>query len=257
MMAGMSVDAMVKMTQAELENWSDEAGSFMADAVEGMSTIPPYIMEPLYSQYMKGARFVMSLRQAGGWELVSRAYEEPPLSAEQVLHPEKYLSERDDPTPVVLPELAYLADLGWVELDAAVHGEAYLDLLLRLQGASRKVARRASEGWDGDVYHGWEGPGGEVMIALVTTWDSEQDAGEFFDAYRGILPTKYAELRELESEDEDVFRFACGEPALGEGRLVLRGREVFAVEGGDAALVDRIAGDLRAMKLGAPDARDF
>ena len=52
--------------------------------------------------YEDGMRFVADIYRAGGLELVNRMYEQPPVSTEQILHPNKYL-EGELPTPVNVP----------------------------------------------------------------------------------------------------------------------------------------------------------
>lgn len=51
-------------------------------------------------------------------------------------------------------------------------------------------SRRAAAGWAGDRYALYEGPGGQIFLAQVALWDTENDAREFFDAY-----VKRTELR--------------------------------------------------------------
>ncbi len=89
----------------------------------------------------------MTLRQHGGWAAVSDAFVHPPRSTEQTLHPEKLTTDRDDPTPVTFTVLESLQGTGWTEIDAAIHGEFYLGLMLRNFGCEGHAARRAAAGW--------------------------------------------------------------------------------------------------------------
>lgn len=260
-MEKMSLKAMADMDFATIIQMSrGMAGEFAAAgdaddivrAIEGMGDIPPYIMQPLLAAYLKGAYFVMSLRQEGGWDSVAKVYNSLPASTEQTLHPEKYLAQRDDPTPLSLPDLPYLEQEGWRLVDSAVHGEFYLELLLRNHGASAQAARRASVGWDGDIYRAWRHEDGRVLIALATTWDTEKDAREFFEAYRSIVPRKFRIDKPGGDEPgapADRAEYQWGAAGLESGLTLLRGREVFIVEGAAPAMVKRIVDDAAAVKI--------
>jgi hypothetical protein len=249
MMADLEVDQLVAMTQQMQGQMGMEMGEAIKEAIAQMDEIPSYVLHPLYAAYLRGAYFTMSLRQEGGWEAVSRAYESMPLSAEQTIHPEKYGAEhRDDPTPVSLPDLPMLAGGGWHSIDAAVLGEFYLRLLLRNFDCPKGQSTVATEGWDGDMYRAFRHDDGRVLVVMATTWDTEADASEFFEAYRSILgpcpppengtpaDCKYPKLTVQGTGGDAEVAFDCCDEAQGFGRLVRRGREVFAVEGGSDEL---------------------
>lgn len=222
----------------------------LAEAMEAMKDIPPYLMVPLYAAYMRGGNFTMRVRQAGGWDAVDAVYTDLPASTEQILHPEKYLAEdRDDPTPITLPDLPSLAEAGWEPIDAAVHGELYLNLLLRQAGLDRAAADRAAAGWDGDVYRAWRREDGRILLALATTWDTPEDATEFFDALGTATRHRYAG-REPVEDDAARVRF---EGEDGGSLLVRRDREVFLVRGGEPAELDALAEKLLATPVGHRD----
>jgi hypothetical protein len=78
----------------------------------------------------------------------------------------------------------------WRRLDYDVHGEWGLYLVLDEFLKAPAESRRAAAGWGGDRYAVYESPKGEVLFASLSTWDTENDAREFFDAY-----VKRTELR--------------------------------------------------------------
>jgi hypothetical protein len=145
--------------------------------------------------------------------------------------------------------MEWLREAGFRELDSAVLGEFYIGLLLRTLGVE-VVDQIASQGWDGDVYAAF-GRDEETLVVLATTWDKPSDAREFFDVYRSALPDKYpdANLGDV-AETPDGYRldYQCGD-GTGKGTLVLRGHEVFVVEGGDEWLIERLLGDLVDMPI--------
>ena len=67
----------------------------LKESMEQMDKIPPYIIRPLLDAYMRGAVYVSSLKQAGGWEAVNAAWKSLPASVEQCLHPRR---RKDKPT---------------------------------------------------------------------------------------------------------------------------------------------------------------
>lgn len=249
MVADMDLDALIAMAQGQTELFGDDPDNAIAQAIRAMEDIPPYILDPLNAAYLKGAYFAMSLRHGKeGWGEIADAFKNLPASAEQTLHPAKFTTKRDDPTPIAMDQVAGFDDAGWELIDSAIHGEYYLRLLLRNFNCPGPRAKIATEGWDGDVYRAYRNDDGAVAIALATTWDSEKDAEQFFDAYTSILPTKYVELEVLTNEAQGgEFNFDCGQPSLGQGRVLLRGREVFIVEGGSAATGKSAMDSLKAM----------
>ncbi len=110
---------------------------------------------------------------------INAAFENPPVSTEQIIHPERY--PNDVPTPVDVPDLSGELGPGWDDLDVEEVGEMWLDqaLRLRLEGLRRRSRRRP--GWDGGIYRAWTN-GDRVAIVLATAWDTKADAAAFAEA---------------------------------------------------------------------------
>ncbi|MCH7792256.1 MAG: hypothetical protein IID31_08265 [Planctomycetes bacterium] len=251
-MADLSMSMLTMMTKAAGDMFPPD--SDIGKAMAAMEDIPPYIMEPMLAAYMKGAYFTMRLRRHGGWDAVSTAYSDLPRSSEQVLHPEKYFggedgAERDEPTMIRLPEFPSLTELGFEPIDAAIHGEFYLGVLLRNLGVNEYVVAQAIEGWDGDVYRAYARPSGETMIVLATTWDTDKDAGEFLAAYSEALSSKYGEDAPSVTHKENVTHVIVESDRGFEGHAIRRGREVFVVEGASRELTKAILSQLIWMEL--------
>jgi hypothetical protein len=126
----------------------------------------------------------------------------------------------------------------WRRIDSDVNGEwSYYLILDQFLGAPAE-SRRAAAGWAGDRYALYEGPKGQVFLAQVTVWDSENDAREFFDAYTKRTELRYPGSRQLGSADS-ITRNSKLETRNSlswqttEGRVIieLRGLRVLILEG--------------------------
>ena len=153
--------------------------------MEQFEAAPRFISESLLATYLEGFNFVLEL---GGWEDINQAYADLPQSTEQILHPEKYLV-RDEPQDVTMPDLENALGVGWSQLDSDVLGELSIRIYLETFVAQH-VAEVAAEGWDGDRYLYLKSAEGEKLLALRSTWDSDSDADEFFDAYISFVREK-------------------------------------------------------------------
>src|SRR6266542_3170473 len=72
----------------------------------------------------------------------------------------------------------------WKKANYDVNGEWGLYLILDQFLNAPAESKRAVAGWGGDRYVLYKGPKpGDVFMAQLSTWDSENDAHEFLDAY--------------------------------------------------------------------------
>lgn len=187
--------------------------------------------------YLDGERFVTAVRDAGGWEAVNALYTDPPRSTEQILHPEKYLSQRDDPTLVTLPVLTRALGPGWTPVHDGTLGELQTAILLAAEQATGfgplpAAATEAAAGWEGDRYALWANDGDETLI-WRSVWESEADAAEFVAALQAYDAGRFDGTWRSVSGDESVL--------TGSGvavRLVHQGTEVQYVMAAAAGSAD-------------------
>ena len=179
-------DATVLMTQFyaekfERSNLLGDLGAMLTQQTKNLQDAPTFVRELLLFPYQHGQKFATSLHMRGGMAQLNRALADPPTSTEQILHPERYLGNRDVPTPVTLPEPERKS---WEMIWENVMGEFGIQQLL--QSNLRAVeSQMAAEGWDGDRYRVYESkPDGPAGFIWRSTWDTEQDAVEFEAAYR-------------------------------------------------------------------------
>lgn len=151
-----------------------------------MINSPYFLRENLVFPYKWGLKFVVALYEQGGWQRVNEVFENPPQSTEQILHPEKYYAELDEPKEVNIPD--YTAELsGWKKLETNTAGEFNIRVLIAIfLGEYESIA--PSAGWAGDKWEVWENPeNGKLRLYWYTLWDTEKDAKEFFNVYRKVL----------------------------------------------------------------------
>jgi hypothetical protein len=162
-----------------------------ASASEKIERAPRVLRDSLLFPYKQGMEWASHVYRRGGWPLVSEAYKNLPQSTEQILHPEKYFA-REAPVKVDLPEIAGLLGKGWARLDYDVNGEwGYFQILDEYLRAE-KESQKAVEGWGGDRFALYENRATrEVLVAQLTTWDTDADAAEFFDAYGKRTERRY------------------------------------------------------------------
>ena len=264
LMALVEGEAMLTMLGAAAEDWDGDSTarlpasrlSLMMNMMGPMMTMstgkafreaPPILSESLIFPYLKGLVFCARLTNEGGWEALDRAYKSPPLSTEQVLHPEKYIGKRprqgtpeglDAPTALDLGPLEVCQ--GWKEAGRDTVGEMAMGVMFR---DTAKDPRAAAAGWDGDTFAAFEQDGGKKLaLVWASTWDTEKDAREFAAAYAAFQAKKFAHEGKNNASPDDDFRVPLRREKDGKALLIeVRGADVAVVEGFDAAATEKLA----------------
>jgi hypothetical protein len=176
------VDAMLSALLRDPKEMMAEMGD-MPGARE-MAAAPAWFRDMLLFSYMRGYAFCVSVKRLGGQKLLDHAFTaDPPRSSEQILHPEKWHTRRDDPIILRWPDLP--AGLpGFQKVAEGEMGEAGIVTLLREVGSATR-ATAAAAGWGGDRFAVFA-RGDERVLAWVTEWDSEADARELEAALRSL-----------------------------------------------------------------------
>ena len=136
--------------------------------------VPNFLKDGLFP-YEAGLKFVEALVRRGGVQAIDSAFRNPPVSTEQILHPNRY--PKDRPQRVDVPDYGPALGPGWKDLDVEEVGEEWLASLLGLRLATSS-AEIGSAGWDGGLYRAWS-HGMDVAVVLTTVWDSHAQATEF------------------------------------------------------------------------------
>lgn len=202
---------------------------------EMMEKAPNYLKRGLIFPYMGGLGFVQAVKKAGGWDAVNKIYQDLPASTEQVLHPEKYLGERDQPTTVTMPDLAPALGDGWQHQVTNVWGELNLDIMFKEFFPNSKTSSVVA-GWDGDQYMVFEHQSSKALLGVMfLVWDSEKDAEQFTTAYKKLLGKKIGVTVPAEKQ----ARYTWDQE---DGQIVMerRGAEVLVIEGAPKASLAKL-----------------
>jgi hypothetical protein len=191
-------------------------------SIDAMDDIPPAVLVPLLDSYMKGALVALTAYEHGGWDGVNALYRDPPVSTEQVLHPQaKLFAVRERPHRVTL------APGAGHQLAGNVLGELQWRIYFELWKSPR--AAEASEGWGGDRFSVTVRGDGRRIGRIATIWDSPEDAAQFARAYLATLAVRFP--------GADLGHPEAGVARSGGGRVFVRtaGARVFIVDGADDA----------------------
>ncbi|MFW6066886.1 MAG: hypothetical protein ACOC97_00995 [Myxococcota bacterium] len=150
-----------------------------------LESAPPIVRVTLVAPYIKGLLLVATLHGRGGWEAVNEAHAEPPVSTEQVLHPEKYLAG-EAPEPVELPELAELREAGLEPFEEDTLGELEIGVYFAQHRAELDSDAPAAAGWAGDRLRVYQAEDGSTAVVWFTLWDDEREAREAMDAAQAV-----------------------------------------------------------------------
>ncbi len=152
--------------------------------------VPEALKEINVFPSVSGFKFIRSFRKWNSLKDANRLYADLPRSTEQIMHPEKYIASRDDPTVFQLQPPPEVLPAPWKSIYADVLGEFSLYLVLN-RFIERQKAEWATQGWDGDHLELFEHPNGNLAFVLRSVWDGEEDANEFAVAYSNVVQKKY------------------------------------------------------------------
>ncbi|MCZ6538619.1 MAG: hypothetical protein O6922_02180 [Chloroflexi bacterium] len=179
-------DATTAQAQYMLQNFDfGDLAELIESSFAAQEALPPspyFLQRSLEFAYVEGTEFVSELIKIGGFAAVDDAFENLPLSTEQILHPEKYFGS-EEPLKLDVPDDAM--GPGWSVQAENVLGEFFLKTWLEALGSDRAGAALA--GWGGDAYAVFENESGMFALGVVIAWDSDPDAREFFVIASDVL----------------------------------------------------------------------
>ena len=261
------VDYLMAGTGRSLQDLPDINPAMLLGDMENTPTLakaPPFLKDALIFPYLDGLTFSAAVLKGAGWSNLPGVFTRPPVSTQQILHPELYRA--DKPPPVVtLPAMDKTIGAGWKKLEDNIMGEfGWKEVLKQFLGDAK--ATPVSTGWDGDRYQVYEQkPVGEpkgsdqkngqqsdsaqragtakrgklLLIARLRLSD-EGKGRQFFEAYALALDKKHTK-RSDEVKQADFYSFTAAD-----GGVFLRcvARDCVTLEGGDRTLFAALSKDL-------------
>jgi hypothetical protein len=193
---------------AMMSNLSDSSGQYPV-----YENAPLYLRLTLVFPYTKGMLFQHAVFQRDGQYGFAEVFRRPPLSTQQILHPEEYFANRKPTQPEVPdPHLPR----SYKGLVGGALGELEHGVLLE-QFAGKDRAAEISPHWRGSNFELREDKkAGVVVLLYAVEWDSEDVASQYFTAYREVLGKKWKKLS-VTSETPDLIT-GQGD----DGRFILR-----------------------------------
>lgn len=164
---------------------------------ELLSKAPPYLRDDLLFPYLAGTAFSQQFLKAHtGWGDLKILFANPPISTQQIMHPDLYLAGVK-PEKVTLPEWKGLVPSGWKLLEENVMGEFNVDEVLK-QYLDQRRADSLSASWRGDRYASFEDTATkQIPVVLLLALDNSESASRFSGQYSEALEKKYANRTDL------------------------------------------------------------
>lgn len=162
-----------------------------------LSKAPSYIRDDLLFPYLAGTTFSQQFLKAhSGWGDLKILFANPPVSTQQIMHPELYLAGVT-PEKVKLPEWKGLVPSDWKLLEENVLGEFNLAEVLK-QYLGEERADQLAAAWRGDRYASFEdSKTKEIPVVVLLSLDNEEDAARFAGQYSEALEKKYTVRTQL------------------------------------------------------------
>ena len=172
------------MKNLSLKALKDNVAASITQNMSELASAPRYLREMLVFPYLRGQEFCSSLFGGGGYQAVSAAYEKPPTSTAQILHPEKFFREpREEPIAIEWADVIVNGKKPTVDNTLGEMG-------MRIQIAQYtddRTGEDAANGWRGDRYVCYDGG---KALAWKSVWASEAEAAEFAAAETKVIASR-------------------------------------------------------------------
>jgi hypothetical protein len=262
------VDYLMAGTGRSLQDLPDINPAMLLGDMESTPTLakaPPFLKDALIFPYLDGLTFSAAVLKGAGWSNLPAVFTTPPVSTQQIMHPELYRAGK--PAPVVtLPAMDKTIGPGWKKLEDNIMGEfGWKEVLKQFLGENK--ATPLSVGWDGDRYQVYEQrqpgdqkpadepkgthqqggsqktvsqKGGKLLLIARLRLANEDQGRQFFTAYSLALGKKHSK-RNDEVKQQDFYRFTTAD-----GGVFLRcvARDCVTLEGGSPALFAALTKEL-------------
>jgi len=186
MVAGIGQSMRTMPSMAELMGTS--ATEAMASQYPVLAKAPLYLRASLIFPYNQGLKFQQALVVKLGNAGFSQVFQKPPVSSQQILHPEKYFAGVE-PVKPTLPDLPK----GWKKIHESTVGELEHAILIE-QYLSKGDATDIAPAWKGGSLALVENKAKQTAMLYASEWDTPENAKRFFDAYIRVLAGKWKKV---------------------------------------------------------------
>jgi len=210
------------------------------DSSPELAKAPKVIQDELLFPYLEGIRFTQQLLKAGnGWPDFYKVFDKPPVSTQQIMHPDLYL-RGVVPASVELPATKGVVPTEWKKLDENLMGEFGVQEILK-QFLPKDRSKTLAASWAGDRYAIFENQKNKrTLLVFRVRLTSDDDAARFFGAYSELLESKYASRTNL-MRRPNYFSFDTPEDGV---FLRCAGSDCFVLEDGNRAMFDRLTSEM-------------
>ena len=208
----------------ELVALMSHASEFASGQFPVFDRAPLYMRESLLFPYTQGMLFQQALVRKLGQAGFTEVFRHPPVSTQQILHPDKYFA---GVAPVVPPLPRWEPHHKWRNLSEGAVGEFDHAVLLRQYVGEQESARIAPQG-TGAYYRLLENKAdGRLVLLYSSEWTSQAAARDFFALYQRVLKSKWKAFQ-VDSQTENSV---AGQGDDGYFLLTLDRARVSSVEG--------------------------
>lgn len=205
------------------------------------SKAPKIIQDSLLFPYLAGTKFTQDvLKATNGWPNFYKVFQDPPVSTQQIMHPELYFAHVQPPK-ITLPETKGVIPTEWKKLDENKMGEFGV-LEVMKQFLSKNRATNLAASWSSDRYAIFENQKDKrTLLLFQVRLASDAEAASFFGGYRDVLKRRYDD-RKNPFEGPNFFSFNSPD-----GGVFLRcfAADCMVLDGGTRPMFDRLTRELR------------
>jgi hypothetical protein len=192
------------------------------EAYPVLERTPLYLRESLVFPYTEGMRFQDSVYRKLGTAAFDQLFRDPPLSTQEILHPESYADALRPirpalPKPMKNMRLLVSGDVGEFDYSA----------ILRQQTGEVEGRKVAAE-WRGGSYGLYEHKESKApLLVHVSEWSTPEAARDFYRLYQQALGAKWKRMDVHSVSDTEL----TGSADPGDFLLRISGTSVLSIEG--------------------------
>jgi hypothetical protein len=180
------------------------------------------------------------LKASNGWPDFHKVFEKPPVSTQQIMHPDLYL-QGVQPPKIALPKTDGMVPAEWKKLDENSMGEFGLQEIFK-QFLEKNRSTTLAAAWSADRYALFENQKTKkTLLIFRVRLDNDADAARFFGAYSEVLESKYDQRTNL-LRRPNFFSFETPEDGV---FLRCVAADCFVLEGGSREMFDRLTAAMR------------